>query len=159
MRTIALTRGYVATVDDADYERLAAHRWYAHPGSRAVYAARRALDGGRSRVVFMHRMLLDVPAGFEVDHRDGDGLNNRRANLRLATRAQNNRNARLRRDNASGYKGVSYRPGQRGTRKWRARIKAHGRSQHLGWFATPEEAHAAYRVASAALHGEFGRVE
>lgn len=88
-----------------------------------------------------------------VDHEDGDGLNNRWLNLRQATHAQNCSNARVRRDNALGLKGVSRRKG-----RYTARIQANGERRLLGYFKTPEEAHAAYCVAAVELHREFRRV-
>lgn len=93
----------------------------------------------------------------QVDHIDGDGLNNRIANLRLATKSQNAANARRPRTNKSGYKGVCLVTGR--TDKWRATIKAGGRQVHLGHFSDPREAHAAYCEAARKLHGEFARPE
>jgi hypothetical protein len=90
----------------------------------------------------------------QVDHRDGDGLNNRRANIRAATVAENQYNGRVRVDNLSGFKGVSFRPKEN---KWVAFIRANGRNNYLGIFPTPEDAHAAYAKASAQMHGDYGR--
>ena len=91
-----------------------------------------------------------------IDHRDGDGTNNRWNNLRRATASQNNANRRRPRHNTSGYKGVylSRRSGQ-----WCAQIGRNGRTIHLGTFATPQEAHAAYLKAARKLFGEFARAE
>ncbi len=93
----------------------------------------------------------------QVDHIDSDGLNNRIANLRLATRSENCRNSRTPRTNTSGLKGVSASGCANG--RWRARIKISGREHHLGTFDTPEEAHAAYAAAAREHFGEFGRSE
>lgn len=93
------------------------------------------------------------PAG-DLDHINGDPLDNRIANLRLATASQNQGNARLRRDNTSGFKGVTYNPD---TQKWIAQIKCRGKQHQLGYFASPEEAHAAYINAAKRLYGEFAR--
>jgi hypothetical protein len=90
-----------------------------------------------------------------IDHRDGDPSNNRWDNLRPATVSQNNANRRPNRNNKSGFKGVvRHRIG-----RWCARIKKNGRRYHLGSFATPEEAHAAYVAAARKLFGEFARPE
>jgi hypothetical protein len=90
-----------------------------------------------------------------VDHRDGDGLNNRRSsNLRIATRGQNAANAKLRADNTSGFKGVTL---HRVSGKWQAYINANGRRHSLGYFETPEEAGAAYASAGPRAHGDFAR--
>ncbi|WP_120636202.1 AP2 domain-containing protein [Ruegeria sp. EL01] len=103
----------------------------------------------------MHRVLMGEP--FQgVDHRDGDGLNNRRSNLRTADKSQNARNTGAHADNLSGLKGVSY---SRQRRNWRAAICVRGKRKHLGVFDSPEEAHAAYVQAAHQLHGQFARSE
>lgn len=93
------------------------------------------------------------PAG-EIDHRDGNGLNNRWLNLREGTKSQNQANARRRRDNSSGYKGVSLHAA---SGKFCARIQCRGRRINLGLYETPQEAHAAYVHAANSLFGEFAR--
>ena len=90
-----------------------------------------------------------------VDHKDGNPSNNRIANLRLASKTQNQMNQRLRKDSSSGLKGVTF---HKKAGKWCAQITAFGRRNYLGLFSTPEEAHAAYCEAAARLHGEFARV-
>jgi hypothetical protein len=90
----------------------------------------------------------------EIDHRDGDGLNNRWANLRVATSAQNKRNSRRQCNNTSGFKGVSVNKcGDR----FRAQIGVRGRNKHIGYFDTAEAAHAAYVAAAEKHFGEFAR--
>lgn len=91
----------------------------------------------------------------EVDHKDGDGLNNRWKNLRPASRFENMRNTRKRSNNTSGFKGVSY---VKKHDRWTADIGHFGKRHHLGYFGSPEEAHAAYRVAAIRLHGEYARL-
>ena len=150
---VTLTQGYEAVIDAADVPLVAAWNWYAIKDGNTVYAQRSGLDSGRS-TVRLHRVLMGEPNGLLVDHRDGDGLNNRRANLRLATCQQNVQNARISKRNTSGLKGVSWR---KTNGKWHAQIKVNGRQLNLGYFPTPESAHAAYCKASATLHGEFGR--
>ncbi len=90
----------------------------------------------------------------EVDHRNGNGLDNRRFNLREATHAQNMRNQKLNRNNKSGFKGVSYK---RSHRKWRACISMHGKTIELGYHDTPEIAYTAYCAGATKYHGEFAR--
>lgn len=92
-----------------------------------------------------------------LDHVDGDGLNNRWSNLRLASNGQNRANARVRHDSGLGLKGVSVRTGMYRGGKYRARIHAEGRRRHLGDFDTPEAAHAAYIAAARKYFGEFAR--
>lgn len=150
---IPLTRGFVAAIDFADIDLLAGRNWSAlvSPKRKAVYACRVE----RGRMLLLHREVANADAGSEIDHRDGDGLNCRRHNLRVCTRGQNVCNAPLRRDNRSGLKGALWdtRSG-----KWRAEISINGRRKHLGLFATPEEAHAAYSAAALANYGEFARL-
>lgn len=155
MRYIELTRGYVAIVDDCDYEAIAKYKWRAFPNKNTCYAARSVyLSEGLCRDIFMHRQLMNAPKGMQVDHRDGNGLNNTSYNLRLATHQQNQRNKRLQRNNTSGFKGVSW---YKKESLWVANISVNGRTITLGRFPTAEAAHAAYCEASAKYHGPFGR--
>jgi hypothetical protein len=91
----------------------------------------------------------------EIDHIDGDRLNNRIANLREATRSENQRNVGVTRSNTSGFKGVYWYPRDR---KWQAKIMLGGKSKHLGLFDSPDLAHAAYCEAAGRIHGDFARV-
>lgn len=151
---VPLTQGYEAVVDADDAHLVDQWNWCALVTRRAVYAQRTDYSGERPRVILMHRELMIAPSGLEVDHRDGDGLNNRRSNLRLATGSQNMHNARLSLRNTSGFKGVSC---CNRNLKWRAQIAVGRKSTFLGYFDTREAAHAAYLAASERLHGEFSR--
>lgn len=150
MREIQLSRGYVAIVDDDDFERVGAFKWTFFPAGRSRYAYRKK----DRKNLFLHRFILDAPAGIEVDHVNSDGLDNRRANLRLATRIEQQRNMRMHRDNASGFKGVCRRDDLNG---WQATICHNGKNRYLGIFQTAPEAAAAYDRAARELHGEFAR--
>ena len=152
---ITLTKGYEATIDTADVALVSGKHWYAYACLNTVYAARSCIRDGVRTSVSLHRTILEVPDGMKVDHVDGNGLNNRRANLRQASHSQNICNQRRRADNRSGFKGVS--PSRRTSRKWMARITVEGQRKRLGYFDTPEEAHAAYVEASRRLHGNFAR--
>ena len=147
-REIPLTRGRFALVDEADYDRVvAAGKWHVLLNGQRAYGMRTTRVGGRKRNVYLHVFLT----GWSLtDHINGNGLDNRRANLRPATPAENARNQRIRRDGTSGFKGVGPRRG-----KWRARISADGDRRNLGVFATPEEAARAYDAAARDLFGEF----
>jgi len=151
---ITLTKGYEAVIDAVDVPLVYGFNWAAMVKPRAVYATRKDYSGQKQRTVYLHRTIMGEPEGFEVDHHDGDGLNNMRSNLRTATKQQNMHNQRLSSRNNSGFKGVNWRKSKG---KWRAAIALNGKSRHLGYFATPELAHAAYCEASARLHGDFSR--
>jgi hypothetical protein len=145
---VPLTQGYEAIIDAADVPLVEGFNWNAGFGGNNVYARRTV---GNS-CVLLHRAIMKEPFGLSIDHIDGDGLNNRRCNMRIATHSQNMHNMRINKANTSGLKGVDLVSG-----KWRARIKLNGNRIYLGQFASPEEAHAAYCAASEKYHGEFGR--
>jgi len=147
---IPLTQGLVALVDDADYAAVvAAGKWHANPDKHTFYARRTfRRDGGR-QMVPMHRFITGWPY---VDHRNGDGLDNRRQNLRPADNSENSMNRGLAANNTSGFKGVS-----RHERRWQSRIRLDGLLIHLGTFGTPEDAARAYDEAALALFGQFAR--
>ena len=158
---ITLTQGQVAEVDAEDFPRISQHKWYAcwFPGTRSFYAMRRKTVGAKKQIgILLHREILGLEKG-DIrlgDHIDGNTLNNSRGNLRIATPSQNCRNQKIRINNKSGYKGVSWR---KDTEKWAAYINFDGKKNHLGFFSTPEQAHAAYCSAAAKHHGEFARFD
>lgn len=150
-RTIPLTGGLVAWVDEADYATLIRFRWRAHRGGHTHYAIRSV----GKKAVLMHRQLLNAAPREEIDHRDLDGLNNRRSNLRVCSNRQNHQNQRPRSDRKTAFKGVSaysQRPGL-----WRARICLHGKRLHLGCFDSAEAAALAYDNAARLYFGAFAR--
>jgi len=149
---VPLTQGREAIIDAADVPLVAGYNWRLGKGD---YEVRSYRDSGKQIAVYMHREIIRCQAGYEVDHVNGDGIDNRRDNLRAATKAQNAYNVGPRAHNTSGFKGVTfYKP----TKKWRAMIMAQGKRRYLGYFTTPESAASAYAAASASLHGEFGRM-
>jgi len=150
---IPLSRGLVALVDDDDAPAvLAAGKWHANLCRGRWYARGAHVVDGHRRKVYLHTLLTGWPY---VDHIDGDGLNDCRANLRPATHAQNIANQRHRTGTSSKYRGVSY---WRRDGTWRAYIaRPDGRFRHLGYFPTPELAAAAYDVAAIAQWGEYAR--
>ena len=146
-RTIRLTKGFVATVDGADFKPLSQHYWHAHVTKNTTYARSR-ING---RLVYMHRLLLSAPRGKEVDHVNSDGLDNRRSNIRLCTKSQNNANRRSFKG-TSRYKGVYF---DKKRNRWVAEIQKDGRRRWLGMFEDESDAGEAYRNASLELFGEF----
>lgn len=158
MRTIPLTKGKEALVDDEDYDYLTRWKWCFWRGGprRTGYAVRLECVDGKSKFIHMHRVVAERHGlkldGLQVDHIDRSGLNNQQANLRVATRSQNNANAGLRKDNTSGFKGVFW---HRHTRTWQAQIRVSGRHISLGRFDDPREAARAYNDAAVKHFGEF----
>ena len=149
MKLIPLTQGKFAIVDDEDYERLSANKWRAHKEGRAFYAVRseRIKTGPRrERQVRMHAVIAATPPGMETDHVDGDGLNNRRSNLRVVTPQQNQRNQRNKRHGCSSrFRGVTlHKP----TGKWQAAINTGARTVYLGLFVDEIDAARAFDIAS-----------
>lgn len=157
--TIPLTRGQYAVIDEEDLPLVCGHKWQAHKTAMGdFYAARTGWrpDGTCYRIA-MHRVIAGALDGEEVDHKDGDKLNNTRGNLRRCTPTQNRRNRTVRRDNTSGYKGVFYNP-KRTAHPWQAYIGTRENRESLGSYATAEEAAEAYNRAAIARHGEFARL-
>jgi hypothetical protein len=147
MKQIPLTRGHVAIVDDADYELLSHYKWQATSSTarnKIIYARRSAPNSG----VFMHRQILQATKDQQVDHINRDGLDNRRANLRIATPSQNQHNCGLPNNNTSGFRGVVW---NRHARKWQAQIGMNKRLKYLGVFVNKGEADTAYRKAKSLL--------
>lgn len=153
MAEIPLTKGQVAIVDDADFEYLSQWNWQFTHG----YARRRVKESGKTRVIYMHRVIARPLEMEEVDHVNMDGLDNRRANLRCCNRSQNNCNRKVRSDSKIGLKGVRYQHHPRSKKKFGASIRINGVSKYLGAYWTAEEAHAAYVAAQPPLHKEFSR--
>lgn len=149
MKEIQLTQGKVAIVDDADYDWLSQFKWYTYKHRNTWYAVRNIppTNGKRSKIK-MHQVICEK----NCDHKDGNGLNNQRTNLRAATASQNQHNRRISKNNTSGLKGVTL---DKRRNKWMARIVFNGKSKFLGLFATRAEAGRAYDQAARELYGEF----
>ncbi len=145
VRRIAVGHGLFATVDAADYKKLSKYTWYLYRHGRTIYAACRT----KGKVVYMHRMIMRPRKGYVVDHIDGNGLNNRRCNLRVCTPAQNRANVRPR-NGSSRFVGV-YRRGN----KWEGSIGYRGRHFYLGLFDDEVEAAKARDRKAYELHGPY----
>ncbi|MHC4517368.1 MAG: HNH endonuclease [Planctomycetota bacterium] len=145
VRRIPLGNGLFATVDAADYEALSKYRWYASWHGRIVYA--RCREKGKD--MYMHRMIMRPPKGYIVDHIDGNGLNNRRCNLRVCTHQQNQAN-RGPCGGKSRFVGVF-----RSRDKWQAGIQSRGQHYYIGVFNDEVEAAKARDRKAYELHGEY----
>ncbi len=154
MRTILLTQGKVAIVDDEDYGRLSMHKWHVQyiPANGTYYAMRGVRDGERHKSLGMHREILDAPEGTCVDHINHDPLDNRRANLRFCTHAGNMRNRVKHCQSSSRFKGVWL---NKPRAKWRAGLKVNGQSVMVGTYGDEIEAAQAYDEAALHYFGEF----
>lgn len=137
-----------AVIDAEDYDRCKEFKWGLQDAKTGIYVSSQVRrEDGRWKKVKLHQFI----AGKGVDHIDRNGLNNRKSNLRPATKNDNARNKGMQRNNESGYKGVS-----RCGPKWRACIAIDGKNKHLGLFDSPEAAAIRYNQASRELHGMFG---
>ena len=152
MKQIPLTQGKFALVDDADYEYLSQWKWRYISGYAVRWDDSRP---GRERgLISMHREVMHAPDGMQVDHINGNGLDNRRENLRICTHAQNMQNTGKHASNTSGFKGVFLDKTCK-SKTWRAQIRIPGHRISLGSFTDPESAARAYDAKARELHGEF----
>ena len=155
MKTIPLTQGKVAIVDDRDYKWLSQFKWRAQKSGKrpdSFYAVRNVTINKRRTTIQMHRQIMDPPQGVEIDHRNNNGLDNRRCNLRFCTRSQNMANSRGHRRRFSSFKGVSF---HKEYKKWRAIITQNKKNHHLGFFRSQVRAAKAYDDKAKELFGEF----
>ncbi len=146
MKEIKLTKGMVAIVDDEDYEWLIKRKWHFH--SSGGYAARRKWP--ENKISLMHREIMNTPDGMDTDHKNRNGLDNRRHNLRICTRSQNNLNKGREIRNKSGYKGVVWMPGKK---LWRVNVAG----EYAGKFKNIIDAAKAYDKKAIEMFGEFAR--
>ena len=156
MKTIPLTQSKVALVDDTDYDFLSKYNWCAAKTiGRSYYAVRGSLISDlRQGCIHMHRIILNAPKGVEVDHRDGNSLNNQRSNLRLCTHGENQRNQGLHHNNTTGFKGV--RLDRRAIQNpYNARIQINNKEIHIGCYKTAEKAARAYDTTALKYHGDY----
>ena len=151
---IPLTQGKVTEIDDADYVLIQDHKWRAYHKDYNWYARTAIKVEGRWKDLLMHRLIMNAVSGQEIDHIDRNSLNNRRSNLRFATKQENQFNRRVGKG-SSIYKGVYW---QKSRQNWRAVIRLDGKLRHLGNFFDEKKAALAYNIAASKLFGTFANL-
>jgi hypothetical protein len=158
MKYILLTQGKRTMVDDEDFEWLSQWKWQYQVNSNGKHKyngyAKRGINSIRMHREIMERMVGKIFSFIDVDHKNGDTLDNQRNNLRLADPFQQNQNSAKRRDNTSGCRGVNFFKPQQ---KWVARIQFMGKRISLGYFKNVKDAISAYKEASKKYFGEYAR--
>lgn len=154
MIKIPLSQNKVALIDDVDYPKVSVHKWFAERRNNGrIYAVTNILTPKGKRPLRMHRLIAGKN-GFDVDHRDRDGLNNRRKNLRACTRSQNLMNQLKRKACLSIYKGVTF---VKEKKLWRASIDINLSKKFIGYFSSEKDAALAYNAMARKLFGDYHR--
>ncbi len=156
-KLIPLTQGKFAIVDAEDYDELSQYKWYAKKGNSTYYAGRgvRVYKNGKYvgvRQILMHRVMTKAPKGMLVDHRNHNGLDNRRENMRVCTREQNSHNQLPYRGTSCRYKGVTK---HKRDGVFEVNIRYNGKLNYIGRFKDADDAAKAYDKKAKELFGEF----
>lgn len=155
MKEIQLSRGLVSLIDDQDHDLVRQYSWYASKDGNTWYARTNiSIEPQKRRTLRMHILILNPPHGFVCDHVDGNGLNNCRSNLRIATQSQNIANSRLTQNKTSKYRGVYW---HKRDRRWCSKIRFHGKDFHIGHFDSEIDAAMAYDKGAIKFFGEFAK--
>lgn len=149
---IPLTKGMFAMIDEEDFELVSRYKWYARPVERTHYA-----NSKSKKLIIMHRLIMDInDPSIQIDHRNRDGLDNRRSNLRIATNSQNTCNRAPYKNRSSIYKGVYF---DKKAQKWACQIRPiGGKTKHVGYFISEIEAALRYNEVAIKYHGEFAYI-
>lgn len=151
MKKIKLTQGKVALVDNEDFEEISKYKWYFDHGY-----ARTSIGGRKNKKnIYLHRMIMKCPEDRLIDHKNRNTLDCRRSNMRICNKSKNAVNSFLRKDNTSGFKGITWHEREN---KWKARVTVNQKRINLGTFITKEEAALAYNQAAQKYFGEFARL-
>lgn len=153
MNLIPLTQNQFAMVDDSEVEAINAYKWFC-ARIKGRYVAVRKSHGPTRRNIYMHRVIMNAPRKMEVDHIDGNGLNNQKSNLRLCVTLQNVKNRKIPITNKSGFKGVHW---DVESKKWKAQISCNGKQKSIGRFHDKIDAAEAYDACAISMHGEFAK--
>ena len=156
MKEMQLTQGKVALIDDEDFERLNQFNWYAHRSGNNWYAVRSSSRiNGKQTTIIMHREIMNTLLDMQVDHKNGNSLDNQKSNIRTCTHQQNQFNKiNPQKNNKLGIKGVRW---YEKTKKFHARIGINGKYIHLGYYNVLGDADSAYRIAEEKYFCEFAR--
>lgn len=158
MKEIELTKGMRCKVDDEDFVELSKYKWCVSKSSCAYYAVRGEWQPKtkNTKVFYMHRLIVRAIEGMQVDHINGDTLDNQKSNLRICQAFENQRNMRPR---ASGTKGIHFNKRRAHMKTpWHAYITVNRKRNHIGYFETEKEAQDAYNQEAKRLFGEFASV-
>lgn len=155
MKLIPLTLGNFAQVDDEFYDYLNQFKWHTHKDRKRCYARTTIKIDGAPKKVLMHRIVLKPKINEVCDHKDGNGLNNTKENLRICTRSQNSKNQKPKNGGSSLYKGVYF---NKDTGKWLARITTNRNCKYLGLFGNEIDAAKEYNNEALKMHGEFAKI-
>ena len=157
MKIIKLRGGATTLVDDEDFDNLSKHIWSTLKGThrKTIYAVRYEYDKEKKKLIaiLMHRQIMGIKSPLMVNHENGDGLDNRKSNLRIATRAECQYGRKSNDNSPTGFKGVRLQDG-----RYRARLGKEGKLINLGYYDTPNEAAEAYNEAALKHYGEFARL-
>ena len=137
-------------IDDEDYDFLSKYSW--HCTFQGYVARRHTYTKGKSRIILMHRIIMNCPDEYLIDHKDKNPLNNQKYNLRICTKSQNAMNSKIARNNTSGFRGVKW---SEHSQKWQASIRVMGKDIYLGLFKNKKEGALVYNQAAIKYFGEY----
>ena len=146
--------GLFAQIDNEDFCEISKYRWWPDANHNKFYAQTEVRKKGKRMCVSMHHIIIGKREGFQIDHKDGNGLNNKKSNLRHVTSGQNKMNSESK-GGISQYKGVFF---IKKNKKWEAQIRKNKKLHHLGCFLSEEDAAYAYNKAAIEMFGEYARL-
>jgi len=157
MKLIKLTQGFSATIDDNMEERVSYFRWCVQESTPDIryYAVTNMWKGSKELKLYMHQLIMGTPIDKVIDHKNGDGLDNRVENLRICSYQQNSLNSRCRSGCTSKYRGVSW---YKFYNKWTVYISINRKHTSIGNFENEVDAALAYNEKAIKYHGEFARL-
>jgi hypothetical protein len=142
-------------IDEEDFDIIKMYKWHISKQIKTFYVQATISDKFKGETLKMHRLLMNAKKGQIIDHKNCNGLDNRRSNLRFCSFSENNFNHKRQKNNTSGYKGVCYRSK---FEKWESVIHVNGKRLRLGYFKSPILAYEAYCEAAKKYHGKFARL-